>query len=62
MPENVLLPSVPVVRVSRREPKLHGGRPPGVFEVVANAITSHTPPDPNPGDDILRGCPAEPQS
>ena len=24
-----------------------------VFEVVPNAITSHVPPDPNPGDDML---------
>ena len=32
---------------------MHGGRPPGVFEVVPNAITSHVPPDPNPGDDML---------
>ena len=51
--DNVLLPSVPVARVSHREAKLHAGRPPGVFEFVANAITSHVPPDPNPGDDML---------
>ena len=24
-----------------------------VFDVVPNAITSHVPPDPNPGDDML---------
>ena len=51
--DNVLLPSVPVACVDRREAKMHGGRPPGVFEVVPNAITSHVPPDPNPGDDML---------
>ena len=32
---------------------MHGGRPPGVFEVLPNDITSHVPPDPNPGDDVL---------
>ena len=32
---------------------MQGGRPHGVFEVVPNAITSHVPPDPNPGDDML---------
>ena len=32
---------------------MHGGRPHGVFEVIPNAITSHVPPDPNPGDDML---------
>ena len=32
---------------------MHGGRPHGVFEVVPNAITSHVPQDPNPGDDML---------
>ena len=32
---------------------MHGGRPHGVFEVVPNANTSHVPPDPNPGDDVL---------
>ena len=51
--DNVLLPSVPVARVKRREAKMHGGRPHGVFELVHNAITSHVPPDPTPGDDIL---------
>ena len=51
--DNVLLPSVPVARVNRREAKMHGGRPHGVFEVVPNAITSHVPQDPNPGDDML---------
>ena len=51
--DNVLLPSVSVARVNRGESKMHGGRPPGVFEAVPNAITSHVPPDPDPGDDIL---------
>ena len=51
--DSVLLPSVPVARVNRREAKMHGGRPHGVFAVVPNAITSHVPPDPNPGDDML---------
>ena len=51
--DNVLLPSVQVARVNRREAKRHGGRPHGVFEVVPNAITSQVPPDPDPGDDML---------
>ena len=49
----VLQPSVLVARVNRREAKIDGGRPPGVFEVAPNAITSHVPPHPNPGDDVL---------
>ena len=32
---------------------MHGGRPHGVFEVAPNAITSHVPLDPHPGDDML---------
>ena len=52
--DNVLLPSVQVARVNRRgETKMHGGRPHRVFELVPNAITSHVPPGPNPGDDML---------
>ena len=54
MTDNVLLPTVQVARVNRREEaKRHGGRPHGVFEVVSNAITSQVPPDPDPGDDML---------
>ena len=51
--DHVLLPSVQVARVNRREAKMHGGGPHGVFEVVLNAFTSHVPPAPNPGDDML---------
>ena len=32
---------------------MHGGRPPGVFKIVFNAITSHVRPDPTPVDDML---------
>ena len=51
--DTVLLPSVQVAGVNRREAKLHNGRPHGVFKVIPNTITSHVPLDPKPGDDML---------
>ena len=51
--DNFLLLSVPVARINRREAKMHGGRPHGVFEVVPNAITCQVPPDADLGDDML---------
>ena len=33
---------------------MQGCHPHDAFEVVPNAITSHFPPDPNPGDDVRR--------
>ena len=47
--DNVLLPSVPVVRVNRREAKMHGGRPHGVFDETAgickavNSVVAYAP-------------------
>ena len=32
---------------------MQGCHPHDVFEVVPNAIISHFPSDPNPGDDVL---------
>lgn len=53
MTDNILLPSVPAVRVYRREDKMHRGRQHGELEVVLNVITSHVLPAPNLGDDVL---------